>query len=187
MRVAERAGGVLPRGRKQVWVTEFSWDSKPPDPHGVPMGLWEHWMEESFYVLWSQGVDAIAWYLLRDQPCVPNCADTYQSGVYYLNGQPKPGLTAFRFPFVVEPAGRGHAVVWGLAPATGTVVVQVRRGAGWRTVARFRKANHAIFTRKISASAGQLFRARLGGQTSLAWRLRRSHCQPASECNVFIP
>jgi hypothetical protein len=151
------------------------------------MTMWEHWVEESFYVAWSQGVDALAWYLLRDKPCSPNCAVTYQSGMYYLSGHAKPGSVAFRFPFVAEPAGGGHAVVWGIAPEGGTVAVEVRGGSSWRAVATFSRGAHAIFSRTIAAHAGQLFRARIGRDTSLSWRYTASHCQPATECNVFIP
>lgn len=185
--LAVRTGRALPRSPKQLWVTEFSWDSTPPNPRGVPMAMWEHWLEESFYVLWSQGVDAIAWYPMVDQPCVPNCAVTYQSGVYYANGAAKPGLAGYRFPFVVEPSGRGRAVIWGLADGSGTVTVQVKEGSGWRAVARFRRTNHAIFTRAIAARPGEVFRARLGSQVSPTWRFTGSRCQPASECDVFGP
>ena len=73
--VAERTGRALPRGRKQIWVTEFSWDSSPPDPHGVPIVEHAHWLEEALYVLWHEGVDAVAWYLIVDQPPIPNYAD----------------------------------------------------------------------------------------------------------------
>jgi hypothetical protein len=31
---AIRKGTVAPRKRKQLWATEISWDTKPPDPHG---------------------------------------------------------------------------------------------------------------------------------------------------------
>jgi hypothetical protein len=167
--LALRTGRALPRGHKQIWVTEFSWDSKPPDPRAVPMPRWEHWMDGAFYELWKEGVDAIAWYLLVDQPCVPSCADSYQSGVYYSNGRPKPGLEAFRFPFVVERAARGRFVVWGITPRTGIVLVQERRGGRWRTVMRFRRRAHAIFTRTISLSARPLMRARVNGETSIAF------------------
>ena len=35
---AQKKGRVLPRLRKkEVWVTEMSWDSNPPDPGGVPV------------------------------------------------------------------------------------------------------------------------------------------------------
>src|SRR5213075_986822 len=32
---AVRAHHILSSGRPEFWVTEFSWDSKPPDPGGV--------------------------------------------------------------------------------------------------------------------------------------------------------
>src|SRR5205807_6855079 len=37
LHAAERSGRALPHGHKQLWVTEFSWDSNPPDPQGVKM------------------------------------------------------------------------------------------------------------------------------------------------------
>jgi hypothetical protein len=54
------------------------------------------------YVLWRQGVDTILFYALTDQAPVPDYGSTYQAGVYYMNGQPKPSATAFRFPFVTQ-------------------------------------------------------------------------------------
>jgi hypothetical protein len=168
---AARAGRVFPRGPKQVWVTEFSWDSNPPDPQGVPVGRRARWIEEGFYVLWRQSVDAIAWFVLADQPPVPNYASTYQSGIYYLNGQPKPDLEAFRFPFVVEPASRGRKVVWGISPRSGTVLVERLQSGRWRTVGSFRTRAHGIFTQTIGLSGGSLMRATVAGETSLQWRV----------------
>jgi hypothetical protein len=167
--VAQRSGRVLPRGRKEYWITEFSWDSSPPDPKAVRMSTWEHWVEESFYVAWHEGVSAMAWYLLADQPCSPNCADTYQSGAYYTNGKPKAGLEAFRFPFVVEKRGPGHRVLWGISPRTGTVTVQEAAGRSWKTVATFHVRAHGVFTRRLAGSGRVPMRARVGGETSITW------------------
>ncbi len=122
-----------------MWVTEFSWDSNPPDPHGVPIGERTRWVQEAFYVLWREGVSAIAWYLLADQPPIPNYGSTYQSGLYYDSGAPKPGLQGFRFPFVVEPVRGGRKVLWGFAPQRGMVEVQALRAKGWQTLFRFRE------------------------------------------------
>jgi hypothetical protein len=167
--LAARTGRALPRGHKRIWVTEFSWDSNPPDPQAVPMAKWEHWVEESFYVLWNQGVSAITWFLIADEPCVPTCGLSYQSGIFYDNGQPKPGFEAFRFPFVVEPAGRGRQRIWGITPRSGTVSVQELRAGQWRSVATFRKGAHAIFTQTIALSGHPAMRAVVGGETSITW------------------
>ena len=170
--VAERTGRALPRGSKQVWVTEFSWESKPPDPQGVPIMERARWLEQAFYVLWRQGVDALAWYLIVDQPPTPNYASTYQSGLYYLSGRVKPGLEAFRLPFVVQGAGRGRAVVWGISPDAGTVAVQQRSAGGWATTMRFKVRAHSIFTRAVALRGPVVMRARIDADTSLEWSWR---------------
>ena len=38
LNAAVRARHVVSTHPVQFWVTEFSWDSKPPDPRGVPLG-----------------------------------------------------------------------------------------------------------------------------------------------------
>jgi hypothetical protein len=167
--VAERTGRLLPRGYKPVWATEYEWESSPPDPGAVPIMKRARWIEESFYVLWRQGVDAIAWFLLADEPPIPSYATTYQSGMYYANGRVKPALEGFRFPFVIERAGRGRVILWGTSPVAGRVLVQRRAGRTWGTVATFAVRAHGIFTRTISISGRPLMRARVGGETSLTW------------------
>jgi len=169
--VAERTGRVLPRGRKQLWVTEFSWNSDPPNPHAVPMARWTRWIEESFYELWREGVDALAWYNVVDQPPVPNYGSTYQSGMYFLNGRPKPGLRAFRFPFVVEPVGGGRRLLWGISPRGGVVAVQRRVRRGWQTGWRFHVRAHGIFERTVRVAPGTVLRARVEALSSVPWRV----------------
>ena len=104
LHAAERAGHVLPAGPKQLWVTEISWDSSPPDPNGVPILEQAHWLEQSLYVLWRQGVDTVLWLQIVDSPPIPNYGSTYQAGLYYLGGGAKPAAQAFRFPFVTRRA-----------------------------------------------------------------------------------
>ena len=38
--------------RVRFWVTEFSWDSNPPDPNGVPIDLHARWVAEGLYRMW---------------------------------------------------------------------------------------------------------------------------------------
>ena len=63
---AARVGRALPGGHKQLWVTEFSYDSNPPNPQGVPIQKQARWLEEC-YLFWKQGASAVFWYLVRDQ------------------------------------------------------------------------------------------------------------------------
>jgi hypothetical protein len=168
--VALRTGRALPRAAKQVWVTEFSWDSNPPDPQGVPTGTLARWIAESLEILWDQGVDTMVWLNVRDEPPVPDYASTYQSGMFLLDGTAKPGATAFRFPFVAHRATRSGIRVWGAAPGSGTVVIE-RQGAGgvWQTVATRRAPSGRVFTANLALRGRVTVRARLGSAVSLPW------------------
>ena len=170
--VAVRLGRALPRAAKRLWVTEFSYDSNPPDPGGVPAAEQARWLEEAFYLFWAQGVDTVSWYLIRDQPPVPDYASSYQSGVYLRDGRAKASAQAFRFPFVVEPAGTG-AAAWGKSPVAGVVAIEVRRGGRWVAVARATVGAGGVFFRRLGAFArgrGLALRAEVGGETSLVWQ-----------------
>jgi len=145
LRAAERAGHVLPQGPKQVWTTEISWDSSPPDPDGVPIAEQARWLEQSLFVLWSQGVDTVLWYQLVDAPPIPSYAATYQAGLFYLTGAPKPSAVAFRFPFVTKRLNRRHVEAWGRAPTRGKLAIEVLRGRRWKVV------------RRLSVTADQVF------------------------------
>lgn len=172
LHVAERDGRALPRGPKPVWVTEFSWDSSPPDPHGVPLVKRADWIAEMFHELWREGVSAIAWYLIRDQPPVPSYASSYQSGLFYVDGRRKAGFEAFRFPFLVVRSGRGKHRLWGLAPTGGTLRVQESVHGRWQTLFTLGVRAHGVFTRPVTLSGHPLLRATIGHEASLGWRVR---------------
>lgn len=169
LRGAERAGRVKP-GRK-VWVTEMSWDSRPPDPDGVAERTQADWLQEGLYVLWAQGVSVITWFQVTDQPG-PNYPATNQSGVFFVDGRPKLSATAFRFPFITRRRTSNSASIWGRAPAKGTVVVEVQRGAAWKRLWSTRISAGAVFTGHTAVTRGSRLRARIGTVTSLVWRVR---------------
>lgn len=176
LRAAVRAHHVLSRRHVQFWVTEFSWDTNPPDKGGVPLALHARWVSEALYRMWASGVSVATWFSLHDQP---TSSSPFQSGLWFGTpdggyGSPKPALEAFRFPFV---AFRGRGVlVWGLTPsgASGTVVVQRRpRGGAWRRVATLVVARGRPFTRTLpiaSVSTDQL-RAVFDGESSRPFSL----------------
>ena len=167
---AVRDGTVVPDHHKPVWVTEFSYNSAPPDRTAVPMGTWLRWMQESFYVLWKQGVDALGWFILGDYPTPPKGQWVAQSGLYFQNGRAKPGaVQAFSFPLVAEPAGHHRHIIWGISPETGTVRVQIYRSRAWRTFLRFRVSAHGVFTTTRRVAPHTRLRARVGSKTSLVW------------------
>jgi hypothetical protein len=169
LHAAERRGHVLPRGPKAVWATEISWDSNPPDPHGVPIQRQARWLEQALYVLWRQGVDTVVWLQVADEPPVPNYASSYQAGLYYLNGRPKPDAQAYRFPFVTQRVSGSRVLAWGRAPDRGSLAIDELVGGQWKVVRRLAVGNRQVFQTMLPLRGRAVLRAQLGAQTSLTW------------------
>ena len=159
---------LLPTRPKPLWVTEFGYDSDPPNPTPgtISLATQARWLEESFYVFWHEGVSTELWYLVRDQ--IPPYSENYFSGVYFRDGEPKPSYTAYRFPFVVIQKQGKRAQVWGIAPTSDPVQVQAESGGVWRMVASIDARAGAIFARVLSLPAGS-YRAVAGSEHSLPW------------------
>jgi hypothetical protein len=170
LHAAEQAHHVLPSGPKAVWATEISWDTNPPDPHGVPIQKQARWLEQALYLLWNQGVSTIMWLQLVDAPPIPNYASTYQGGLYFLNGRSKPALTAYRFPFVTTDLGHGEIRAWGRAPAGGTLSIERRSSGGrWTVIRRLQARPQQVFDVTLKRTGPASLRAAVAGSTSLSW------------------
>jgi hypothetical protein len=210
---AVRAGHIVgpdqvPKQQVPFWVTEFSWESRPPDPLGLAPRVHARWTAEALYRMWSAGVSLVTWWQLRDR-AFPEYAT--QSGLYYC-GKPtvddesrcgpwsiradkaKRSLRAFRFPFVALPRS-GRLFVWGRTPAGrfAIVVIEVRGSSGWRRIGRLRADRNGIFQRTFSISAaGRSVRARLAGRrdASVAFRAARTRDVPLAHpfgCGGGLP
>jgi hypothetical protein len=159
----------------EFWVTEFSWDSNPPDKYGVPIRLHARWTAEALYRMWKAGVTLVTWLELRDNPLTTDI----QSGLYYRGSsvardRPKRSLSAFRFPFVAFASSSGISY-WGRTPLSHAGRVRIefsRKGDRWRKV-RFARANAAgIFLGRVNSSARRGFvRAVVGGSKSVPFSL----------------
>ena len=72
-----------------LWITEFSWDSKPIDPRAVPRDLHARWTAEALYRTWTFGIGALLWGQLRDyEISTDSFFGQYQSGLYYCDATP---------------------------------------------------------------------------------------------------
>ena len=161
---AVRAGHVRSRGKPRFWVTEFSWDSRPPDPHGVPTALHTRWVAEALYRMWLNGVSLVTWHSLRDLPLSTSFS---QSGLFYrgrtiAKDRPKPALRAFRFPLVAFTEGE-RVRVWGRTPGgkPGRVVVEQSFRGGWKRLGLLQSDRHGIFGRRFRTGTTGYVRARL--------------------------
>jgi hypothetical protein len=139
--------------RARLWVTDVSYDSRPPDARGIPVQTHARWLEHAFELLWRAGVDTITWSRVSNR-----------SGVYFGDGRPKPAATAFRFPFVA-----GGNQVWTRAPQTGTLQIQ-RDG---RTVRSLGVRAGQVLLLRLGTPKGSRLRGVIGGVRSLAWSVDR--------------
>jgi hypothetical protein len=185
LRAADRAGRIKSRfPRTPLWIGEFSWDSNPPDPGGLPMKVATRWVAEALYRAWSAGVEAFFWFSLRDrmpQPHLP-FSETIEAGLYFRGAtleqdQPKEILYAFEFPFVSFPARRG-LLFWGRTPDSrpGKVVIQVWKRGRWHKAAVARADLDGIFRGMIPIRYGSKrrgsVRAVYGGQAAVPFSMR---------------
>jgi hypothetical protein len=163
-----RAHRIVARQPVRFWVTEFSWDSSPPDPGGLPAALEARWVSEALYRMWSAGVTLCVWYRLDDEP-YPRGA--YQSGLYYrartlAAERPKPALQAFRFPFVAFPNGAG-VTVWGRTPASTALRVTIEQHTTrWVPLGTVAADANGIFSGTLRPHGTGPVRARLADGTS---------------------
>lgn len=165
---AARAGRLLPRGPKRLWVTELGWNSDPPDAGAVPLDQQALWYEQALYELWRQGVDTVLLLMMIDPDHGP-----WEAGVYFGNGQPKPAATAFRFPFVTARSGRRAVLAWGRAPVAGSLTIERLDRGRWKILATLQVESRQVFTRRLALRGAAVLRASVGGQTSLEWTQAR--------------
>lgn len=182
LNAAIKAHHVVSSQKPRLWVTEFSWDSKPPDPKGVPIALETRWVSQMLYQMWGSGVSLVTWFLLSDQPMD---SSVWQSGLYYASSggisseRAKPILRAFRFPFVAMPQtvhGKTTVTLWGRTPTSnsGHVVIERKSGSKWKKVKTLSANRYGIFKARIAKPTGaKYFRARLsdGSDQSAAFAL----------------
>ncbi len=171
VRTADRLHTTAQRIHHQIWVTEFSWITNPPNSQlGDSDPVAARYVAYSMYEMWSSGASLVIWAQVLDTPG----ADMAGGGLYWGSGQPKLTLQAFAFP-VVASVSRGDGFVWGRVPVSHPVQVVVERASGrrWRQVGTSVTGSDGVFTARFRATGNGRYRARvIGGPTSLAYDSR---------------
>jgi hypothetical protein len=182
LRAAEKAGHVKPAGPLDFWVTEFSWDTKGPDPDGVPLARHARWVAEAFYNMWRSDVSLAVWFQLRDNPKGNfTWGQTWQSGLFfkttdtYAKEQAKPFRQVMRFPFVAVPSGKG-ARAWGRSPTNrkATVLLERKSGKRWLRITKLTSNANGLFDKRIAVKPGSLVRARVGSESAVPFKVERT-------------
>jgi hypothetical protein len=81
-------------GPKPIWITEYGWQTKPPDPYiGVSWSKQAAYLTEAFAIARKNPrIQLMLWFLLRDEPNIAG----WQSGLETVSGQKKPSYAAFQ-------------------------------------------------------------------------------------------
>jgi hypothetical protein len=106
--------GKLP-SRLKIWITEFGFQTRPPDPFGTPLRRAPGLMDLSEWIAYrNRRVATYAQYTMRDN-------DAWQSGLRFESGRAKKDVyAAFRMPLLVRSLGGNAIEVFGaLRSATG--------------------------------------------------------------------
>jgi hypothetical protein len=142
-KVFQRYGQPEPKGGVPLYLTEFGYQTNPPDPLGVSPARQASYRDQAEYMTWcNRRVRTLSQFLLVDGGDPVGL--TFQSGLRFHDGRDKPAMGTYRLPVWLPKrrARRGSRIaVWGLVrpAATGTaakVAIQfrARHGRRWRTI-----------------------------------------------------
>jgi hypothetical protein len=160
------------RTSPNIHLTEFGYQTNPPDKAvGISLASQTKYLQQAAFVAWrAKRVRGLSFYQWDDEPVVNRGGGTkrysgWQTGLRFNNSKPKPVLSTFPAPFVIERKGKATTVrLWGQVRPNGdpTVVVQVRaRGAAaFQDLAPVTTAADGTWTKTLKFVAGASYRYR---------------------------
>jgi hypothetical protein len=88
-------------GGKPVWITEYGYQTKPPDPvFGVSLSKQALYLTQAFAIARANPrIQMMLWFLLRDEPNLSG----WQSGLLSYGGKKKPAFAAFQRAAAAAP------------------------------------------------------------------------------------
>src|SRR5262245_19198755 len=98
-------------GSKPVWLTEYGYQSRPPDEVlGVPLKKQSIMLSLAAMRAWRlPRVTMLIQYLYRDEVSLGR----FQTGLVFADDRPKPSLQGFKLPFAQMGRHELQAVLWG--------------------------------------------------------------------------
>jgi hypothetical protein len=153
---AIRADVTRTFGAKPLWLTEYGYQTNPPDRLlGVSYALQAQFLSEAALRVWRQpGVTMLIHFLVRDEPSLGG----WQSGLFSVGGNAKLAYHAFALPLAEVSRHGTSTVLWGqVRPGSGvrSYVLQRAVGGRWRAVgSTARTARSGAFTRRATLPAG---------------------------------
>lgn len=166
VRAAERYNQIAPRGHHPIWVTEFWWFTERLNgpnvgPYAISPEQHARWIVQGLYRFWQDGASVAIYWGMQDY-------GDFSTALFYDNGKPKPAFAAFRFPFLTD---RGKSLIaWGKTPVRGRLLIQRKRGKGWKTIKSKKVQAGETFRVALPGRPKGTFRAKVGKRISPAWK-----------------
>jgi hypothetical protein len=116
------AYGQHRRGGVPLYLTEWGYKTRPPNPFfRTTLAQQQTWLDQGAYMAWQRPyVRSLAQFLLLDDKPKPHTRrgsasywSTFQTGLEYSNGKPKPAFATYPLPIWLPSSGHRHLTVWG--------------------------------------------------------------------------
>jgi hypothetical protein len=168
--------GKLPR-RTPIWITEFGYQTKPPDPlQGTSLKRAAGFMDESEWIAFrNRRVASYSQYRLFDDPPRPGSGplrwSSWQAGLHFHSGKQKPAVyAAFRLPVFVRALSGNRVEIFGARRtlSRGTAQIESKApGASYRSLGTAEVNQAGYFRRvfKVNGAAGRKYKVTLDGFT----------------------
>jgi hypothetical protein len=156
--------------RQPLWITEFGFQSNPPDRFASKLSRIPDFMGKSEWIAFrNRRVLSYSQYPLIDDADLGG----FQSGLRFKDGSEKKNVySAFQHTFWVRRVSGSRVELFGCerAASSGNVTVQARTGKKWKTVATVPVNALGYFDKslKISGAAKRQFRYSFGNNVSRA-------------------
>lgn len=155
------------RRRMPVWITEFGFQTEPPERFGARLADMPRYMGESEFIAYRNSrVRSFSQYPLLDD----GDGAGFQSGLRFSDGRAKPKVyLAFELPLFARRASRSRVELFGGARAAsgGRITIEARRPGGrFRRIGTARLNSRGYFRIRVSASGTREFRTVSGGKRS---------------------
>jgi hypothetical protein len=168
--------GKLPRGLR-TWITEYGFQTDPPDPFQYPITRVPGLMDESEWNAFrNRRVASYSQYTLRDEPPRKSSSrflrhSSFQLGLRFANGRAKPGVyEAFRMPAFARLLGDGRVEIFGglRSASGGSARIESRvRGGRYRSLglASLNEAGYFRRVFRVAAASKRKFRITIAGRS----------------------
>jgi hypothetical protein len=167
--------GKLPR-RLPVWITEFGFQTNPPDRLGYRLSRASAFMDESEWLAFrNRRVRSYSQYQLRDDPL----SAPWQAGLRFLDGREKRHVyAAFRTPAFVRALGGSRVEVFGgqRALSGGSATIESKtKGSRYRRLgtARLNSAGYFRKVFRVGNANNRTYRITVGGHSRVKRAVRR--------------